>query len=366
MTSSPTQVAVIGAYQTPLRAAVLDQSLEEMIFSAVRGALEDAGLSLEDIDSVVVATSDQVEGRVIESMVTAGAAGAVGKDLTTLASAGEHAFLYAYMKILARQARRILVVNWSKASEGVCPEHAELVSAEPYFLRPTGMNLSIAAGLQAGAYLARHPVDEGLVRRLRGLRYADFSKSTGEALSPKDGGPLVGPLGAGDLPRSCDVACAMILADEQRVEDRHAPAWIDAAAWVTESYDLGLRDLSRFEALEKVARKALRGRKPDVVEVQEISTIGALAAVEALGLCAAGEGARVAEQVNPSGGNLPANPGNAAGFLRFHQAAQQIRNRAGPVQVPHPKLAVGATLHGFAGQGAAVVVFGSKPIQQDA
>ncbi len=71
-----------------------------------------------------------------------------------------------------------------------------------------------------------------------------------------------------------------------------------------------------------------------------------------------GAGAALSAAVNPSGGNLFADPGNASGFLRILQAAQQVRGTAGAVQVhPRPRTALAAAVHGFAGQGAAVVSF---------
>lgn len=366
MTTPP--VAVIGAYSTPVRRNVVDRSLEEMVFEASTGALRDAGLSIEDIDAVMLSTSDQVEGRIIESMVTNGPAGGVGRDVTTLASAGEHAFVYGYLRLRAQQGSRVLVVVWSKESESNDPAHADLISSEPFLLRPLGMRSLVAAGLQASAYAARHGVDEQAVEELRGARQqasARANEQLGEAAADGDTQLAAWPLTRADLPRGCDVACAVVMASADAVTAEHVPAWIDGVGWVTERYDLGGRDLTRFESLEAAARMALGERSAadaDVVEVQEISTVGAFAAGEALGLAAPGQGSQAvgstSPTVNPSGGNLPANPGNAAGFMRLLQAAQQVRGRAGQVQLePRPRTAVGAALHGFAGQGAAVVSF---------
>lgn len=172
------------------------------------------------------------------------------------------------------------------------------------------------------------------------------------------------PLTEADLPRGCDAACAAVLVTAGAVTAEHTPAWIQGVGWVTERYDLGERDLTRFEALEAAARQAFGSEGSalglDAVEIQEISTVGGFAACEALGLARAGQGAHAATSphVNPSGGNLPANAGNAAGVLRFLAAAQQVRGRAGAAQIhPHPRSTAGAALHGFAGQGAAVVAF---------
>jgi acetyl-CoA C-acetyltransferase len=364
---SPLPVAVIGAYTTPVRRSVTDQNLEEMVFEASKGALADAGLSIRDIDALMLSTSDQVEGRIIESMVTNGAAGGVGMDVTTLTSAGEHAFVYAYLRLQAQQSRRVLVVVWSKESESVEPVHADWLNSEPFLLRPLGMRSTVAAGLQASAYVARHGFDENAVDDVRRARWA-ASGRTNEQLEGDVPGSVTSawPLTAADLPVGCDVACAMVIATADAVTDDHTPAWIDNVGWVTERYDLAERDVTRLQALEGATRMAFgdggSARDADVVEVQEISTVGGFAALEALGLAAAGSGAGVATGsspvINPSGGNLPANPGNAAGFMRLLQAAQQVRGRAGGAQVePRPGRAVGAALHGFAGQGAAVVSF---------
>lgn len=362
-------VAVIGVHHSPVRRDVTDQSLEEMVFAASRGALADAGLGIGDIDALVLSTTDQVGGRVIESMVINGAAGGVERDVTTIASAGEHAFAYAYVRLLAGHGRRVLVVVWSKESEAVDPAHADRLTAEPFVLRRIGMSSRAAAGLQASAYVARHGLDADAVRAVRDARSAAARRAHGDTTAPAGTGDLVAwPLTDLDLPRGCDVACAAVLATADAVSADQDPAWIHGVGWISDRYDLGERDLTRFAALEGAARMALgadgSAADADVVEVQEISTIGAFAACEALGLAPPGAGARAATgpAVNPSGGNLPANPGNAAGLLRVLAAAQQVRGRAGTVQIaPRPRTAVGAALHGFAGQGAAVVAFGAAP-----
>ncbi|MGH3383882.1 MAG: thiolase family protein [Nocardioidaceae bacterium] len=366
-------IAVVGVHHTPARREVTDQSLEEMVFAAARGALTDAGLTIEDIDSVILSTTDQVEGRVIESMVTNGAAGGVGRDVTTIASAGEHAFTYAYLRLRAGQASRALVVVWSKESESVDPTHADLLGAEPFTLRPLGMTSVVAAGLQASAYAHRHGLDAEVVRNVRAVRahaaFESYGLDDRDTTDLRSGQLAAWPLTMGDLPRGCDIACAVVLSVAESVTSGQTPAWITGVGWVTERYDLGERDLSRFEALEGAARMALgedgSARHADVVEVQEISAVAGFAACEALGLAGPGKGSHAATTgspvVNPSGGNLLVNPGNAAGVLRFVAAAQQVRGKAGAVQVSPPaKTAVGAALHGFAGQGAAVVLFAAE------
>lgn len=362
-------VALVGVSHTRLQRDVAHQSLEEMIFEAARGALTDASLSIADIDAVMLSTTDQVEGRIIESMVANGAAGGVGRDVTTIASAGEHAFIYGYLRLRAGLARRVLVVVWSKESESLDPAHADLLGAEPFLLRPLGMTSVAAAGLQAGAYVARFGFDAGAVQGVREASVQATDRAHPGLESRTDGHLSAWPLTDADLPQGCDAACAAVLVTAEEVTDAQVPAWISGVGWVTDRYDLGERDLSRFAALEAATAMALgddgSATSADVVEVQQISSVGVFAALEALGLAPLGKGADVVTStspvVNPSGGNLFANPGNAAGVLRMLAAAQQVRGRAGQVQVePQPGAAIGAALHGFAGQGAAVVAFTSE------
>jgi hypothetical protein len=161
----------------------------------------------------------------------------------------------------------------------------------------------------------------------------------------------------------------MVLAAAGAIDDEQTPAWISGVGWATDRYELAERDLTKFESLATAARMALGSERSakdvDVVEVQEISSVGGFAAYESLGLADSGHGSSLVQKdmpaLNPSGGNLPVNSGNAAGFLRLLAAAQQVRGLAGTVQVsPQPRSAVGAALHGFAGQGAVVAMFTSE------
>lgn len=116
------------------------RSLEEMIFGVAHDALADAGLSQAEVDGVVLSGNDQSDGRVISCMTSAGPAGGVDKDVTMIASSGEHALVYGWLRLRSGQGDTVLVIGWGKPSEGVDPDFAELVSAEPYVLRAIGMN----------------------------------------------------------------------------------------------------------------------------------------------------------------------------------------------------------------------------------
>jgi len=56
------------------------RNLQELIFDTVRAAVDDSGQPMHEIDSVVLAAHDLVDGRSLSSMVTSPAAGAYLRD----------------------------------------------------------------------------------------------------------------------------------------------------------------------------------------------------------------------------------------------------------------------------------------------
>jgi len=73
---------------------------------------------------------------------------------------------------------------------------------------------------------------------------------------------------------------------------------------------------------------------------------------------ATGPGGRT--PVNPSGGVLCANPVVATGLVRLAEAAAQVSNRAGEMQVEGAKKAIAHAGGGFAMQTAACIVLERK------
>lgn len=306
------------------------RSLEEMIFQASRAALEQASLDRSELDGVVLSGNDQVDGRVISCMPSAGPAGGVDLDVTMIASSGEHALVYGYLRLLSGQGNNVLVVGWGKPSESVHPDFAELVSAEPYMLRAIGMNDTLAAALQASTWTS-------------GSDAAD-----GEFVS--------WPLTRGDLPARCDGVYAAVLAVEGSFELGREIAWVHGAGWSTDRYEIGARDLGVQTALTKakehLAAADLQPRDWTSVEIAAPSEPAVAAAGTTLGL---GDGT----VVNRTGAlaDSPA-PAHVAGLDRMLAAANSVGQ--GRSSTGTPAVAAGVGLNGFAGQGATVMVFGKE------
>ena len=62
-------VYVIGLALHPPAERIDGERLEEMVYETTRAALDDAGVKREELDNVVLASSDEFDGRSISSML---------------------------------------------------------------------------------------------------------------------------------------------------------------------------------------------------------------------------------------------------------------------------------------------------------
>ena len=88
-------------------------SLEEALHAVTQAALRDAGMHIEDVDGIVVAANDQLDGRAISIMMASGSVGGVGRDILSTPGAAEHAFVLGALRVRSGMYRTNLVVSWS-------------------------------------------------------------------------------------------------------------------------------------------------------------------------------------------------------------------------------------------------------------
>jgi len=305
------------------------RSLEEMIFDTVTEVLGKAGMSRDDLESIVVSGNDEIDGRVISIMTGAGPAAGVGHDVTMIASSADHALSYGYLRILAGQDDRVLVVGWAKPSESVSSTRVELMGAEPYVLRQVGMSEAVAAGLQAS--------------KLRGADYRP------------EGSVVAWPLTADELPAEADSVHAIIIGREGSFDPGQELAWIASTAWSTSSYELGERDLSDLSSLDSALAR-VEQRDPKAApgnwtgaEIGAASEAVVEHVVQQLQLDPA--------KTNASGrlSQVGTSP-YVTGLNRMVAAIERV------VESNEQELIAGIGFHGFASQAASVVVFSSEKL----
>ncbi len=376
------KVGIVGINQTKHASAKRDTELAEMIFEVTNGALEDAGMTIQDIDSVVLAAHDLIDGRSITSMLTAPPAGCHLKDEIRLADDGAFAVALAWMRLLSGEFNTSLVVSWSKLSEGNFNAITSL-NFDPIFYRPLGLNYVTAHALQAMRFMARSGVTETQAAKVtvknrsnarsNPLAHLRESVSLDEVVNSK---LLAWPLKELDLPPATDGACAMVLTTEENVKQtNNKVAWIKGAGWANDTYYLGDKELGELPSLRAAAQRAYRMagiedplEQLDVAEVHDMTSFHELMAYEALGLCRQGEAGMLIDQeitsmegklpVNPSGGALGSHPYTAIGLIRVAEAAMQVMGRAEGHQLPGVETALAHGASGMCGQTNCVLIIG--------
>jgi hypothetical protein len=371
------QPGVVGCAIRPAIAG-RDRSLEEVIYDTTQQALADAGLTIEDIDGIVVASNDQLDGRAIAVMMASAAVGGVDRDILSTPSGSEHAFILGALRVASGQFQTQLVVAWSPTEAGSIPE-AERLAADPYFHRALPLDELSAHAMQATALEHAVPgvrdvaAAVGAKNRQHGaIAYPDPS------VRPTPG-PARWPLAAGSTSNPVTGCVAMVLATADFIAARRLGdvAWVRGMGWATEPSFLGDRDLSTAPALAAAAQQAYAEAgvgdplaQLDVVEITDATPYAELLAYEALGLCGRQDwAARVGDGTFGRGGRLPVNlsggvqtfnPVFCTGLIRFAEIANQVRGRAGRHQQDGVRTGLAHAGSGFALQYQAAIVLGRE------
>jgi len=371
------QPGVIGCAIRPAIAGN-DRSLEEILYETTQQALNDAGVTIDDIDGIVVGCNDQLDGRAISVMMASGPVGGVDRDILSTPSGSEHAFILGALRVATGQFRTQLVVAWSPTEASSIPE-AERLAADPYFHRRLPLDELAANAMQAG-------VLENAVAGIGDLAEAVAEKNRrhGAIAYPdppvrSQPGPARWPLAAGTTTMPVTGCVAMVLGTADFIAEHGLAdvAWVRGMGWATEPSFLGDRDLGTAPALQAAARQAYGEAgitdptgQLDVVEITDATPYAELLAYEALGLCDRNDwAARVRDgsfthegrlPVNLSGGVQTFNPVFCTGLIRIAEIANQVRGRAGAHQRRTVRSGLAQAASGFAMQYQAAIVFGNE------
>lgn len=341
------KTGVIGVAVMP-RVSGERQSLEELQYEATQLALRDAGVTIEEIDGIVVAANDQYDGRAISIMMASGPVGGVDRDILSTPSAGEHAFVMGALRVASGLYRTQLVLAWSPTEASSLPE-VQRLAADPYYNRRLPLDEMAAHAMQANVLLSEVPELDGLAHKI-----VEKNRTNGSKAYPggaADGGGFARwPLTADMTSAPVTGIVALVLASEEFAQERgKQAAWIAGMGWATEPSFLGDRDLRRVPALDAAAEQAYGEAgitDPmvdfDLAEVSDATPYQELLAYEGLRLASRqawrervsdgtfGPGGRL--PVNLSGGALANNPVYCTGLMRIAEVARQVLGRAGAHQ----------------------------------
>ncbi len=360
--------AIVGAVDAVSPNGALDRTVPALEVDMVRGALDDAGLGLSDVDCVMsnngmMASLDLaerlgVEGRFTDSTMTGGSSFEVHVEHAAAAIA---AGLCEVTVIVYAATPR----SGDNPFSGGGPSIGNSASAFfqwdlPYGLGLPATSYSLAARRHQHQYgttseqLAQIAVSFREWAVDNPMAYHQEPITVDDVLSS----PLVAePLHKLDCCLVTDGAGAVVVTSAERARDlRSAPVYVLGAGTAhTHGMSISqMRDLTTTgAAVSGPQAMAMAGIQPadvDVIELYDSFTITALMTLEDLGFCAKGEGGAFVEDgrlgpggtqpTNTNGGGLAYTHPGMYGMFLLVEAVRQLRGEGGARQVPAAQLAV--------------------------
>ncbi|CAB4724978.1 MAG: thiolase domain-containing protein [Actinobacteria bacterium] len=358
--------AVVGVGQTHHKSRRRDVSMGGLVREAVFRALDDAQMTMADIDAVVLGKApDLFEGVMKPELYLSDALGAVGKPMFrvhTAGSVGGSTGVVAASHVQTRRFRRVLAVAYEKQSEG-----------NAQFALGSGKGASLGAGGSFApfirSYIHRSGAPEhigwmvAVKDRKNALKnpYAHLQIHDISIEKVKASPMLWDPLRYLESCPSSDGACAVVLTDEAGGKEAAAagrpPAWVLGTASRSEPGAFPGRDPVRPAAVvdcsaHVYAQAGITNprRQLSMAELYVPFSWHEAIWLEGHGIAELGEGWRMIDNgdteiggsfpINCSGGVLSSNPIGASGLLRFAEAALQVRGAAGEHQVENAKVAL--------------------------
>ena len=367
------RVAIVGTGQTFHKSHRPDVNGQEIINEAVRAALKDAELSINDIDAIVIGNMDHFEGINYVDCWSVDGSGGVMKPVIKITTGGTTGCTIAiggYHMVASGMFDTILVIGWEKNSESDTTG-AITTAFDPVWDRLVFAGAISGLAVEAQAYMARYGATDkdGARVSFRDRKhamnnpYAQLRKEVTieEVLaSPM----LADPIHLLDVCPRTDGACAVIMVNEDHAEKiTSTPDWI----WGTSNRHpytyLGDADYGRLTSMSEASKELFKKagikeprKEIDVIELYQPYSFAGLIWIEDMGIVGPGEGPQYIHDgntdmggelpFNPSGGVISCNPIGATGLIRCAEAALQVMGKAEARQVPDVNLAVST---GFGG-----------------
>lgn len=361
--------AVIGAGLTLFRRRMLETP-KELAWIAAKQALDEAGLTLKDIDCVVIGSApDTFDGVHFKGEYLAdGGAGGVGKPTMRVYVGGATGVMVpiaAWWHVASGHCNTVLAVAEEKMSSADMP-HPQAVFRyiwDPVTEVPLQPNLIWIFAMEMHRYMykcgtkkedialvsvknKRNALDHPAAQVAANITVDDVLKSE----------VLVWPVQLLDISPVSDGAAAIVVTNENTARRQtDTPVWIDGVGWALDTTSWTNRDLAFPEYANVAAQMAYRmagitnpRREIDVAEVYDPFDYKELHHMEGgLGLAKKCEAPKLTKEgitqrdgdlpINPSGGLLGVgNPIAAAGLMKVSEIYWQLAGKAGKRQIKKP------------------------------
>ncbi len=376
------KVAIIGVGQSAFVRGY-PGSIRELAFEGFKDALEDAQISVADIDASIVCSAPEYDKQRSPSGVFAEYLGLIPQPtfyLESLCSSTSMGLRMAYSLIKSGLHDIVAVVGFQKMSEITSAESQERMGrgADIQWESPFGTMMPAYYAMFAKAHMEKYGTtleDLALVR----VKSATYGQLNDKALFRKPvaleafsdpnhfmSGPVSSPLRVGDCCANADGSSCLIVASEEKAKAlSKKPVWILGLGAASASVNMSGRDqFTGLAVAQQAAQQAyemarIEPKHIDVAEVHDCFTISEILAYEDLGFVERGEGKNLIKNketykdgimpVNVDGGLLSkGHPIGATGGSQIRTIVLELRGEAGEMQVKDPEIGL---IHNIGGVG---------------
>jgi len=376
------KVAIIGVGQSAFVRGYRG-SIRELAFEGFKEAMQDAQVSVKDIDASIICSAPEYDKQRSPSGVFAEYLGLTPQPtcyLESLCSSTSMGLRMAYSLVRAGLHDVVAVLGFQKMSEISSAESQERMGrgADIQWESPFGTMMPAYYAMFAKAHMEKYgtTLDDLALVRVKSATYGQlnekalFRKPVAlEMFSDPEhfmSGPVASPLRVGDCCANADGSSCLIVASEEKAKAlSEKPVWILGLGAASASVNMSGRDL--FTGLA-VARQAgeqaykMAGITPkdiNVAEVHDCFTISEILAYEDVGFVKPGEGKDLVKSketykegsipVNMDGGLLSkGHPIGATGGSQIRTIVLELRGEAGEMQVKDPEIGL---VHNIGGVG---------------
>ena len=350
-----------------------DKSLEQLIITAARGALEDAGIEAADVDDMFIGhfNSGFSEQDFAASLILSADSDLRFKRSTRVENAcatGSAAVHAAVNSIKSRNSKVSLVVGVEKMTHLDSVQAGNNLLHACYVEEESGIKGGFTGvfGQIANSYFQKYG---NRSETLAKIAVKNHDNAMGNPLAQmqktltlefcrdvSEKNPLVaGPLRRTDCSLISDGVVAAVIADSDIALTTKKAVAVRGMAQVNDYLPMSRRDMTSLEGAQQAWSKGLDNANLklsdlDVVETHDCFTLAELMEYEAMGLTKSGEGYKAIEEgwvykdgklpINASGGlKAKGHPIGATGVSMHVLQAMQVRGEAGDIQIKDAELA---------------------------
>lgn len=376
-------VGIVGFGQSKFEKTRTDVTFPELVREGAVRTLNNAGLTMDDIDAVVYPLApDALIGVGNGERWVVDALSASGKPFMRVnngGATGMSAVLTAWTHVASGLFDAVLVAGADRVSESSSAQSVLNKMWDVGFERTVPLNTITMLAMSAQRYMHLYGCDESDFARvtvknrfhasLNPNAHWNIPTTVKEVLASR---MVSWPLKLQDLCPASTGAAGLVLVSEKFAKERGMkPAWIRGLGQNSETYWMGDRvgekhvgDHADADALAVAFSRAYEqagitdpSSQIDVAEVYAPFSSVELHVIEAAGFAKKGEAARALANgeftlggsgvtVNPSGGTQCTNAIAVTGLVRVGEAANQVLACAGPHQVQGARVAVASAIGG--------------------